>query len=84
MLFSVFSRGYDALASEVLMRKFTDDDDGEARVAKRRFLEFDCPICQANNPTEAFGEGDDILCHYCGTHFLVKVSSEGKLSLREI
>ena len=63
-----------------------DDDDefSERKLLRRRFFEFECPTCTANNPADAFGHGDEVLCHYCGLSFLVKVNGEGKLSLREI
>jgi transcription elongation factor Elf1 len=62
-----------------------DDDEGEPEGAGRRFGDFDCPVCNANNPyDDAFGEGDEIRCYYCGQAFAVSVSDSGKLKLREI
>lgn len=64
-----------------------DDDDTKAGPigTKRRFKEFDCPDCSANNPTDpAFGNGDEVLCNYCGTSFEVKVGDEGKPKFREV
>jgi transcription elongation factor Elf1 len=50
----------------------------------RRFGDFDCPSCNANNPyDEKFGNGDEIRCYYCGTEFRVSVDDVGKLRLRE-
>jgi transcription elongation factor Elf1 len=50
----------------------------------RRFKDFDCPSCNANNPyDDSFGDGDEILCHYCGTEFKIKVTEEGRLKLKE-
>jgi transcription elongation factor Elf1 len=65
-----------------------DDDDkdqaGEALGSRRRFNDFDCPDCNANNPyDDAFGDGDEIRCYYCGQEFRVQVSDEGRLRLRE-
>jgi uncharacterized Zn-finger protein len=56
---------------------------GEYLGAKRRFNEFECPTCSANNPLE-FGHGDEVPCSYCGLSFLVNVDDDGKLKLREL
>ena len=64
-------------------------DDDERRDASdagsaRRFKDFDCPECAANNPwDDGFGDGDEIRCFYCGLEFKVKVTDEGRLKLRE-
>ena len=62
------------------------DDDGKKGEGsgKRVFKEFDCPSCSANNPSEGFGDGDEILCNYCGTEYLVKVTDEGKPKFKEL
>lgn len=53
--------------------------------AARRFREFDCPDCNANNPVEAtIGEGDECLCNYCGNEYKVKVTDEGRLKLKQM
>jgi hypothetical protein len=52
--------------------------------ARRKFAEFDCPTCSANNPQDDFGNGDEVICGYCGLGFLVKVTNEGELKLREL
>ncbi len=66
---------------------FDEDDLGDQTIGsdgKRKFKDFDCPACNANNPyDEPFGDGDEILCYYCGQEFRVQVSGEGKLRLRE-
>ncbi len=64
---------------------FDEDDLGEGAISeKRKFKDFDCPACNANNPyDEPFGDGDEILCYYCGQEYRVHVSSEGRLRLRE-
>jgi transcription elongation factor Elf1 len=60
------------------------DAKGEAEGRRRRFHDFDCPSCAANNPyDEAFGDGDEILCYYCGQSYQVRVSDGGRLGLRE-
>jgi hypothetical protein len=63
------------------------DDDGESGrgPARTAFTDFDCPSCSANNPTgEPFGDGDEILCNYCGTEYRVKITEEGRLQLKEM
>lgn len=50
---------------------------------ERRFREFDCPDCDANNPREEiFGDGDEVLCFYCGAEFRVRVREDGRLRLQ--
>ncbi len=62
-----------------------DDDDDKLDTKKKKYFEFDCPSCNANNPwPDGFGGGEEINCHYCGTSFEARVSEEGKLKLREI
>lgn len=67
---------------------YEDDDEDKKEGGSgqnTRFKEFDCPSCNANNPADPpFGEGDEVLCNYCGTEFRVKVTDEGKLRMREI
>ena len=65
---------------------FDDDDDKDKGQsgAKSTFKEFDCPSCNANNPVDPpFGDGDEVLCNYCGQEYRVKVSEEGKARFRE-
>jgi hypothetical protein len=63
-----------------------DEKDGDlasASGAKRRFKEFECPDCAANNPIdETFGNGDEVTCNYCGTEFKALVNDDGKLKLK--
>ena len=50
-----------------------------------RYFEFDCPLCDANNPyDEGFKAGEEVLCYYCGTTFRVRSSSEGELKLIQV
>ena len=65
-----------------------DEDEVEAQGARagasRRFHDFDCPDCNANNPyDDGIGDGDEILCYYCGQEYRVKVTDEGRLKLKE-
>ena len=66
-----------------------DDDEpapgGAEAGRERRFDEFDCPDCAANNPYgDGFGDGDEVRCHYCGQDFRVAVTDAGRLALRAL
>ena len=66
-----------------------DDEDDEkqdsSEGASRRFGDFDCPECAANNPyDDKFGNGDEIRCYYCGAEFRVTVTGSGRLKTRLI
>jgi DNA-directed RNA polymerase subunit RPC12/RpoP len=66
---------------------YEDDDAKDDTLAGpgRRFGDFDCPECNANNPyDDKFGGGDEIRCYYCGAEFLVVVTEEGRLRLRAL
>ncbi len=61
------------------------DRTGEEAGRARRFKDFDCPDCAANNPyDDGFGHGDEVLCYYCGQEYRVEVSDAGKLKLKVI
>ena len=66
-----------------------EDDSGnkkemEQQSGKARFDEFDCPGCDANNPTDPpFGDGDEVLCNFCGMYWNAFVNEDGKLKLKE-
>ncbi len=60
------------------------DDSDDDRHEQRRYTEFDCPQCNAHNPCDdGFGQGDEVLCFYCGTSFLVR-NVEGRLKFKEV
>ncbi len=64
-----------------------DDDEpkGTGQGAERRFGDFDCPDCSANNPyDDKFGDGDEVRCYYCGQLFRAHVSEGGRLRLKEV
>ncbi|NOZ88128.1 MAG: hypothetical protein GXP49_18100 [Deltaproteobacteria bacterium] len=47
-------------------------DNLKKKNGKLVFTEFDCPVCDANNPyDDGFTDGDEIRCFYCGTIFKV-------------
>ncbi len=57
------------------------EDEGRAR----RFADFDCPDCNANNPyDDRFGHGDEVRCYYCGQEYRVEVSDSGRLRLKAL
>lgn len=59
-------------------------DQGDPKGKRRVFKDFDCPSCSANNPyDDGIGDGDEVLCYYCGAEFKVIVNDEGRLRLRE-
>ena len=61
-----------------------DGPKGEDLGSDRRFKDFDCPECNANNPwDDGFGNGDEIRCFYCGLEFKVEVTDSGRLRFKE-
>ena len=65
------------------------DDEDEKRTGKelgsrRRFSDFECPTCSANNPYDDFGNNDEVLCNWCGIQFKAVVDDEGNLKLKEL
>lgn len=61
------------------------DDDDKNKGGKTTYKEFDCPSCNANNPVDPpFGDGDEVLCNYCGEEYAARLNDEGKLKLKEI
>jgi hypothetical protein len=68
-------------------RGYEEDEDagGVEEGATRRFGDFDCPECAANNPyDDRFGDGDEVRCYYCGQEFRAQVSDAGRLKLKAI
>ena len=68
---------------------YEDDDEakrsGEELGRSRRFGDFDCPDCNANNPyDDGFGDGDEVRCYYCGQEFRADVNDSGRLRLRPV
>jgi hypothetical protein len=66
-------------------RSYDDDDEKQpdALGSERRFQDFDCPDCAANNPwDDGIGDGDEIRCYYCGQEYLAEVTDEGRLKLK--
>ena len=66
-------------------RSYDEDDDKQpdALGSARRFQDFDCPDCSANNPwDDGIGDGDEIRCYYCGQEYLARVTDEGRLKLK--
>ena len=61
-----------------------DRKSGRSLGTRRKFEEFDCPACSANNPFDTFGNGDDVLCNWCAMEFRAIVDEEGSLRLKEM
>lgn len=61
-----------------------EDKKSDSGSGKKIFKEFDCPSCSANNPSEGFGDGDEVLCNYCGSEYRVKLSDEGRPKFKEM
>ncbi|MFN2548376.1 MAG: hypothetical protein ABR567_13165 [Myxococcales bacterium] len=57
---------------------------GRSLGTKRKFDEFECPACSANNPYDTFGNNDELLCNWCGMQFRAVVDEEGTLKLKEL
>jgi transcription elongation factor Elf1 len=64
-----------------------DEDEkqkGKVLGARRKFSDFECPACSANNPFDEFGNNDEVLCNWCGLEFKALVDDEGNLKLKEL
>ena len=65
-----------------------DDEDsgkGKGKNSGKALKEFDCPGCEANNPTDdPIVDGSEVRCNYCGNEYLVKVGDTGRLKFKEI
>lgn len=78
------------IEEEIVSRIRDEDFEDEKRPAEanskdRRFGDFDCPSCNANNPyDDKFGDGDEIRCYYCGGEFRALVDDTGRLRLKEV
>lgn len=66
------------------MRDYHDDDAerGEGGLKGRVFTEFECPKCDAHNPSDGFKLGDEIFCFYCGAS-LRAVEKSGRLAFKD-
>ena len=61
------------------------DDEKDEAEACSSFKDFDCPLCNANNPyDDGFTMGEEIRCFYCGAEFRVSVNDNGRLKLKEV
>ncbi|QRN94298.1 hypothetical protein JRI60_34910 [Archangium violaceum] len=62
-----------------------EDEDEKDSGSKGARKDFDCPECNANNPLEdALADGQELLCNYCGSEFLVKGSDDGRFKFKEL
>ena len=61
------------------------EDDEKDSGAKASRKDFDCPECNANNPTEEpLANGMEVLCNYCGCEFEVKAQDNGRFKFKEL
>ena len=70
-----------------MVKPHYDDDDDEKVLlpGQMKFKEFDCPGCDANNPVDPpVGNGDEVLCNYCGCDYQVIITDELKIKLRAL
>lgn len=64
----------------------SEDDERQKGPAGKRLREWECPSCNANNPTDEFvpeKKGIETRCNYCGVEFKVTLSEEGRFKFRE-
>ena len=62
-----------------------DDDRQEPRRGGKGPTDFDCPSCSAHNPLDApLADRDEVLCNYCGGQFLVRMTDEGRMKIKEL
>jgi hypothetical protein len=62
-----------------------DTEEKEEAGPGKVFTDFDCPLCNANNPyDDGFRSGDEVRCFYCSAEFRAVVDDSGKLKLKEI
>jgi DNA-directed RNA polymerase subunit RPC12/RpoP len=63
-----------------------DDDDKKAKNKSGKAIkDWDCPTCEANNPTdEPIKTSDELRCNYCGNEFLVSFNDSGKPKFKEL
>lgn len=64
-----------------------DDDERPKGPAGKRLGDWECPSCNANNPSDEFvpeKRGVEIRCHYCGVEYRITLSDEGRLKFKEI
>lgn len=64
-----------------------DDDDKKSSKSKsgKAPKDWDCPTCEANNPTdEGIANGHELRCNYCGNEFMVSFTDAGKMKFKEI
>ena len=60
------------------------EEDSAVSSTKLSAHEFECPECDANNPyDDGIAPGDEVICYYCGLHFLAK-EKDGRLRFKEV
>jgi transcription elongation factor Elf1 len=70
-----------------MVKDYSEDDDEKLteKPHLKKYFEFECPDCNANNPwPDGFRAKDEVGCHYCGTQFEVRINDNGKFKLKGI
>jgi hypothetical protein len=51
-----------------------------------RLFEFECPLCNANNPyDDGFAAGDEVRCYYCGAEVHCRIDEmTGRPKYKEV
>ena len=65
--------------------KNAEEEDPREERRRRAYTDYDCPSCNANNPTEmALRDGDETPCNYGGTDYEVRITDVGRLRRKEL
>jgi len=68
--------------------KYEENDDDRPRgPAGKKLKDWDCPSCQANNPSDEFvpeKKGIELRCNYCGVEYRISLSDEGRIKFKEL
>lgn len=68
----------------MVLQDFGDESDNKEGTAGPSFNEWECPLCNANNPADdGMHEGEEVRCCYCGAEFRVHIDQDGRLKLKE-
>jgi transcription elongation factor Elf1 len=63
------------------------DDERLKKESQTKLKDWDCPQCNANNPSDEMlseDQGVELRCHYCGVEFLIAKREGGRLKFKEI
>lgn len=70
------------------LKDWHDDGDDRPKGPVGKVLkDWDCPSCNANNPTEEFvpeKKSAEVRCNYCGVEYKVSLTDEGRFKFKEL